>query len=126
MQKKELKIKTIIHTVNDRVELIEYLSNEDNILPQLILLNLNMLRKNGLKYLKEIKGNHKLNDIAIAIFSTSMSENNIEQTLMNEANVYINNPNSFDELKQVLKKVVTTAYAYQNTFFNKANFILRF
>ena len=55
-----------------------------------------------------------------------MSENNFEQTLMNEANVYINNPNSFDELKQVLKKVVTTTYAYQNTFFNKANFILRF
>ena len=123
---KELKIKTIIHTVNDGVELMEYLNNEDNILPQLIFLDLNMPRKNGFECLKEIKGNYKLNDIAIAIFSTSMSENDIEQTLMNGANVYINKPNSFDELKQALTKVVTTAYAYQNTFFNKANFKLRF
>ncbi len=68
MQKKELKIKTIIHTVNDGVELIEYLSNEGNILPQLIFLNLNMLRKNGLKCLKEIKGNHKKMTLPLPFF----------------------------------------------------------
>ena len=122
---KELKIKTIIQTVNDGVELMEYLNNPDNKLPQLIFLDLNMPRKNGLECLKEIKANDKLKDIAIAIFSTSMSENDIEQTLMNGANVYINKPNSFGELKQALKKVVTSAYVYQNTFFNNANFILR-
>lgn len=122
---KELKLKITIHTVNDGVELMEYLNNGNNILPQLIFLDLNMPRKNGLECLKEIKSNSKLNDIAIAIFSTSMSENDIEQTLMNGANVYINKPNSFDELKQALKKVITVAYLYQNTFFNKSNFILR-
>lgn len=122
---KELKLKINIHTVNDGVELMEYLNNGNNILPQLIFLDLNMPRKNGLECLKEIKSNSKLNDIAIAIFSTSMSENDIEQTLMNGANVYINKPNSFDELKQALKKVITIAYLYQNTFFNKSNFILR-
>lgn len=122
---KELKIKTIIHTVNDGVELMEYLNNADNILPQLIFLDLNMPRKNGLECLKEIRANYKLNDIAIAIFSTSMSENDIEQTLMNGANVYINKPNSFDGLKLALNKVLTTAYAYKNAFFNKANFLLR-
>lgn len=122
---KELKLKINIHTVNDGVELMEYLNNENNILPHLIFLDLNMPRKNGLECLKEIKSNSKLNDIAIAIFSTSMSENDIEQTLMNGANVYINKPNSFNELKQALKKVITAAYIYQNTFFNKANFIMR-
>lgn len=121
----ELKIKTITHTVNDGVELMEYLTNPDNALPQLLFLDLNMPRKNGLECFKEIKANDKLNDIAIAIFSTSLSEKDIEETLINGANVYINKPNSFDALKQVLNKVVTTAYAYQNTFFNKSNFLLR-
>ncbi len=121
----ELKIKTLIHCVNDGVELMEYLNTEDIILPHLVFLDLNMPRKNGLECLKEIKSNYKLNDIAIAIFSTSLSENDINQTLMNGANIYINKPNSFEELKQVLKKVLTTAYAYQDTFFNKANFILQ-
>lgn len=122
---KELKINTIIHTVNDGVELMEYLNNADNILPQLIFLDLNMPRKNGLECLKEIRANYKLKDIAIAIFSTSMSEKDIEQTFMNGANVYINKPNSFEGLKQALDKVITTSYIYQNSFFNKANFLLR-
>jgi CheY-like chemotaxis protein len=121
----ELKIKTIIQTVNDGVELMEHLNNADNTLPQLIFLDLNMPRKNGLECLKEIKASDRLSDITIAIFSTSMSENDIEQTLINGANVYINKPNSFDGLKKALKKVVTAAYMYENTFYNKDNFMLR-
>ncbi len=121
----ELKIKTIIQTVNDGVELMEHLNNTDNTLPQLIFLDLNMPRKNGLECLKEIKASDRLSDITIAIFSTSMSENDIEQTLINGANVYINKPNSFDGLKKALKKVVTAAYMYENTFYNKDNFMLR-
>lgn len=120
----ELKIKAIIHTVNDGVELMDYLIKPDITLPQLLFLDLNMPKKNGFECLKEIRANDQLNNIAIAIFSTSLSEKDIEQTLINGANVYINKPNSFEELKQALNKVVITAYTYQNTFFNKANFLL--
>lgn len=122
---KELKIKTNVHTVNDGIELMEYLSNAGNVLPHLLFLDLNMPKKNGMECLKEIRMNELLNDIAIAIFSTSLSEKDIEETLINGANVYINKPNSFDDLIQVLNKVVMTAYTYQNTFFNKAHFLLR-
>lgn len=122
---KALTIKTIVHTVNDGVELMDYLSKKYNDLPQLLFLDLNMPGKDGLQCLKEIRSNPKLSDVAIAIFSTSLAEKDIEETLVNGANVYINKPNSFDELKQALNKVVLTAHAYQNTFFNKANFLLR-
>lgn len=122
---KELKIKTNVHTVNDGIELMNYLNNSNNMLPHLLFLDLNMPKKNGMECLKEIRTNDHLNDIAIAIFSTSLSEKDIEETLINGANVYINKPNSFDALIQVLNKVVMTAYTYQNTFFNKAHFLLR-
>lgn len=122
---KELKIKTNVHTVNDGIELMNYLNNSNNRLPHLLFLDLNMPKKNGMECLKEIRTNDHLNDIAIAIFSTSLSEKDIEETLINGANVYINKPNSFDALIQVLNKVVMTAYTYQNTFFNKAHFLLR-
>lgn len=122
---KELKVKTIVHTVSDGVELMDYLSKAANSLPHLLFLDLNMPRKNGFECLKEIRSNSKLNEVAIAIFSTSLSEKGIEETLINGANVYINKPNSFDELKQALNKVVVAAYTYQNTFFNKANFLMR-
>lgn len=121
----ELKTKTLIHTVNDGVELMEYLTDKDNSLPHLLFLDLNMPRKNGFECLKEIRANDKFNDIAVAIFSTSLAEKDIEETLVNGANVYINKPNSFDALKQALNKVVITASSYQDTFFNKANFLLR-
>ena len=121
----ELKTKSIIHTVNDGEELMEYLTNPDNSLPQLLFLDLNMPRKNGIECLKEIRANNKLHDIAIAIFSTSLAEKDIEETLVSGANVYLNKPTSFDALKQALNKVVVTAASYQNTFFNKANFLLR-
>lgn len=121
----ELKAKTILHTVNDGIELMEYLANESNTLPLLLFLDLNMPRKNGLECLKEIRSNHKFNEIGIAIFSTSLAEKDIEETLIRGANVYINKPNSFDALKQALNKVVIAAYIYQNTFFNQANFLLR-
>jgi len=120
----ELKTKTVIDTVNDGIELMDYLAKEAPDLPHLIFLDLNMPRKNGYECLKEIRALYG-NDIAIAIFSTSMAEEDIELTLINGANVYINKPNSFAELKQALNKVVITAHAYQNTFFNKANFLLR-
>lgn len=121
----ELKTKTIVHTVNDGVELMEYLTKVGSALPQLLFLDLNMPRKNGIECLKEIRANHKFNDMAIVIFSTSLSENDIEETLISGANVYINKPSTFDELKQALNKVVVTAFTYQNTFFNKDNFLLR-
>lgn len=121
----ELKSKTIVHTVNDGIELMDYLSKENDTLPHLLFLDLNMPRKNGLECLKEIRSSKKYNDIAIAIYSTSLAEKDIEETYLNGANVYINKPNSFDELKQALNKVIIAAYIYQNTFFNKANFLLR-
>ena len=122
---KELKTKTIVQTVNDGVELMEYLANPANTKPQLIFLDLNMPKKNGLECLKAIRANRGLSEIAVAIFSTSLSQADIEETLIQGANVYLNKPNTFDELKEALNKVVVTAHSYQNTFFNKANFLLQ-
>jgi CheY-like chemotaxis protein len=111
--------------VNDGVELMEYLANNNNNLPQLLFLDLNMPRKNGLECLKEIRSNRKLAEIAIAIYSTSLAEKDIEETFINGANVYINKPNSFDGIKQALNTVVLNTNVYQSPPFNIANFLLR-
>ena len=122
---KELKIKTVVHTVNDGVQLMEYLTKKNAVLPHIIFLDLNMPLKNGLECLKEIKSNKKLKDISIAIYSTSASEKNIEETFHNGANVYIHKPNDYNSLKQVLDRAVMTCLDFQQPPFNKANFLLR-
>ena len=55
----ELKISTKVQTYNDGSELMEYLNSEDAILPEILFLDLNMPKKNGIECLKEIKANDK-------------------------------------------------------------------
>lgn len=121
----ELKIKTIVRTVNDGIQLMEWLNMEDNRLPHIIFLDLNMPRKNGLECLKEIKRNEKLKNISIAIYSTSENEKDIEESFRYGANVYITKPNNFNKLKQILEKAVMTAYLYQDKSMIRENFLLR-
>lgn len=121
----EIKIKTIVQTVNNGIELMEMLNAETHRLPHFLFLDLNMPGKNGIECLKEIKSNERFKDISIAIFSTSDHEKDIDDTFNNGANVYITKPSSFHLLKQVLEKAVLTAYQYQDKLMDKENFLLR-
>ncbi len=121
----ESKVRTSVQTVNDGVELMDYLRNEKNQLPDLLFLDLNMPRKNGLECLREIKSHIRLRDISVAIYSTSSSEADIEETFRSGANVYIKKPNDFAQLKESLNRVVRDAKAYQNPPYNKSLFLLR-
>lgn len=121
----ELKINTKVSTFNDGVELMNHLNHCDTILPNILFLDLNMPKKNGVECLLEIKQNEKLNDIAVAIYSTSSSEEHIEETFINGANIYIKKPSDFDTLKKILSEVVTINWQYHTSGLNKDNFLMR-
>ncbi|WP_405576405.1 response regulator [Winogradskyella sp. Asnod2-B02-A] len=121
----ELKIKSKVLLFKDGIELMEYLNDSTNTLPNLLFLDLNMPKKSGLECLKDIKITDRLSDIAIAIYSTSASEEDIENTFVKGANVYIKKPNDFEKLKKVLSEVVTTNWQYHTSGLNKDNFLLR-
>jgi len=120
----ELKVKTVVTMVNDGVELMEYLNKPDIHLPNLIFLDLNMPRKSGMECLKEIRSNNKLKDLSIAIYSTSGMQKDIEETFVKGANVYIKKPNDFEELKNILARVITINWQYHTSGLNKENFLL--
>ncbi len=120
----EIKIKTIIKMVNDGVELMNYLSQPDIVLPNILFLDLNMPRKTGIDCLKEIKEIDRFKDMAIAIYSTSSSEEDIEETFVKGANVYIKKPSDFSALKKILSEVITINFQYQTSGLNRDNFIL--
>lgn len=120
----EVKVKTVVNMVNDGVELMDYLNNPNTRLPNLLFLDLNMPRKDGMECLKEIRSNHKLKDLSIAIYSTSGLEKDIEETFVKGANIYIKKPNDFEELKAILEKVINIKWQYHTSGFNKENFLL--
>jgi CheY-like chemotaxis protein len=121
---KELKMDTIVNVVKDGQELIDHLLQADAILPHVLFLDLNMPIKTGLECLKEIKNIERLKNIAVAIYSTSGSEKDIEESFVRGANVYIKKPDSFTSLKKVLSEVITVNWQYQTSGLNRDNFLL--
>jgi CheY-like chemotaxis protein len=120
----EVKIKTKVDLVNDGQQLMEYLTKEGAKIPDVIFLDLNMPRKSGIECLVEIRANKKLKDISIAIYSTSAAEEDIEQTFLKGANIYIRKPNDFGKLKAAIAQVLSINWQYHTSRLNKDNFIL--
>ena len=121
----ELEIDTIVNMVNDGKQLMDFLKYENQPLPHIIFLDLNMPNMNGLDCLKEIRKCSKYNDISIAIYSTSTSEKDIEDTFQFGANIYITKPGDFNVLKKVLAKALTVVKMNQGSDFDRENFVLK-
>jgi CheY-like chemotaxis protein len=121
----ELKINTVVNTVNNGKELLNFLNHPETVLPNIVFLDLNMPILNGIDCLKEIKSNDKFKDIAIAIYSTSSSDQDVEDTFVLGANIYIKKPSSFNDLKKTLSDVVIINWQYHTNGLNKDNFLLR-
>jgi CheY-like chemotaxis protein len=120
----DVKIKTKLDIVNDGEQLMEYLNRANGSLPDVVFLDLNMPRKNGIQCLEEIRSNQKLKDISVAIYSTSSAEQDIEQTFLKGANVYIRKPNDFEKLKKAIAQVLSINWQYHTSRLNKENFLL--
>ena len=120
----ELKIQTNLHMLEDGRNLLGYLENPDNKMPDILFLDLNMPYKSGVECLMEIRQHAKYNDLSIAIYSTSSTDKDIEETFINGANIYIKKPNSFVQLKKVLSDVVNMNFQFHNSGLNKETFLL--
>ncbi|WP_338875943.1 response regulator [Spirosoma sp. SC4-14] len=74
-------------------------------LPELILLDLNMPRKDGREALREIKASDQLRHIPIVVLTTSDAKEDIETSYFNGANSFITKPPTFQRLSEVTKAI---------------------
>ena len=118
----EIKIQTNVSFVHDGMQLMDHLMNTDNKLPDILFLDLNMPKKTGKECLIEIKKTDRLKDIIIAIYSTSSSEEDIEDTFIEGANIYIKKPNDFSKLKEIIKEVVNMNWQFHTSGLNIETF----
>jgi CheY-like chemotaxis protein len=121
----EIKIQTNLEFVHDGMQLMDYLMNPNNELPDILFLYLNMPKKTGKECLIEIKKTEHLKNIIIAIYSTSSSEEDIEDTFVQGANIYIKKPSDFNALKKIVNEVITVNWHYHTSGLNRDNFLLR-
>lgn len=118
-------LNTQLQQLDNGKSCLDYLLQQIENLPNLIFLDLNMPIMNGFECLAEIRKNPLLKELPIAIYSTSSSDKDIEQTFLNGANIYIKKPSSFEDLKKSLKQVIKMNWAYHMDDFKKENFLLR-
>jgi CheY-like chemotaxis protein len=109
---KESGLPSDFQLVADGEELMDYLYRrgkfmnlENASLPCLILLDLNMPRKDGREALSEIKKDPRFRRIPIVVFTTSGSEDDIFCSYELGASSFITKPTSFDELVEVMRKL---------------------
>ncbi|MGB7395415.1 MAG: response regulator [Pricia sp.] len=122
---KEIDTKTELTEFENGKEFLDYLKKEDTENPHLIFLDLNMPVMNGFECLKAMRQHPDFKELAVAIYSTSSSERDIEETFVNGANIYINKPNGFGELKSTLAQVVKRHADHREKILDKANFLFR-
>ena len=109
----ECKITNALHFVENGEELLDYLRQEGKYAslantprPGLILLDLNMPRKDGREALQEIKADPKLRSIPVVVLTTSKAETDISRIYELGANSFITKPVSFDALIKVMGDLV--------------------
>ena len=106
---KEGKVLNKLHTVEDGIEALAFLNREgkyaDVPRPELILLDLNLPKKDGRDVLAEIKGNGDLKRIPVVVLTTSRSEQDILKSYDLNANCYITKPVDLDQFISVVKSI---------------------
>ena len=106
----EARLANGLHFVKDGEELMDYLYHRgqyteliDSARPGLILLDLNMPKKDGREALKQIKADPELRQIPIVALTTSKAEEDIYRTYDLGVNSFIIKPVSFESLVNVMK-----------------------
>jgi len=102
---KELQLAANLTIVRNGDQLMQLLQTS-TCLPDILFLDLNMPRKNGLTCLEEIKQDERLKHIPVVICSTSYQENIAERLYKTGAHHYICKPVDFSSLKQVIDHAI--------------------
>lgn len=105
----EQKVGNVLSVVSDGVQALEYVRGEGEFAererPDLILLDLNLPRKNGTEVLAEIKTDPELGTIPVIVLTTSEAEEDVLRSYQAHANAYISKPVDFDRFRQIVHKI---------------------
>lgn len=121
---KELPVSTLLQTVSNGDQLMERLHDKQQFLPDLLFLDLNMPRKNGLDCLEEIKQHTDLNRLFIAIYSTSLQQHIVDKVHEIGAQYYICKPTSFSKLKNLIFQTIAFKETDSNLQPSRGKFVL--
>jgi CheY-like chemotaxis protein len=106
---KEAKMLNLLHVVSDGVEAMEYLRKQgkykDAVRPDLVLLDLNLPKKDGREVLAEMKTDKELMSIPVVVLTISKAEEDILKSYNLHANAFITKPVDLNKFLKVTKAI---------------------
>ena len=106
---KEAKVRNNVHVAVDGVDAMDFLhrrgKHTNAPIPDLILLDLNLPKKDGREVLEDIKSHDRLKRIPVVILTTSQSEQDILESYQLSANAYVTKPVDLEQFLDVVKSI---------------------
>ena len=106
---KDFKVRNNVSVVEDGVQALQFLRREapyaEAPRPDMIMLDLNLPRKDGREVLAEIKADENLKTIPIVVLTTSRAEQDVLRAYQLNANCYINKPVDFNQFLDVVRSI---------------------
>jgi CheY-like chemotaxis protein len=103
------KISVHLNVVEDGVEAMAFLRKQEKYAkvphPDIVLLDLNLPKKDGREVLAEIKGDEHLRRIPVVVLTTSQAEEDILKAYNLAANCYITKPVDFDQFVKIIRSI---------------------
>ncbi|MFC4454158.1 response regulator [Deinococcus sonorensis] len=96
-----------LHLARDGVEALDLLTppggDGPGLSPRLVLLDLNMPRKNGFEVLNALKANDQTRHLPVVILTTSAAQSDVERCYQLQANAYVTKPSGLDEFIEFIR-----------------------
>jgi len=106
---KEAKVVNMLHVAQDGIEALDFLRKQGEYAgrpsPDLILLDLNLPRKDGREVLAEIKEDEKLKRIPVVVLTTSRAEEDVVRSYNLHANAYVTKPVDLTQFLEVIRTI---------------------
>lgn len=107
---KSAKVRNNLHVAQDGIAAIDFLlckgdNARDKIRPGVVLLDLNLPKRDGREVLQDIKQNPQLRTIPVVVMTSSKDEEDIWKAYDAQANCYITKPVTFDQLMKVVQSI---------------------
>lgn len=106
---RDAKLVNNLHCVDDGVEAMRFLRREGpyatSPVPDIVLLDLNLPRKDGREVLKEMKEDPELSVLPVVVLTTSRADEDVVRSYMLHANCFITKPVDFDQFIHVVRSI---------------------
>jgi len=118
---REIHVVNPLIVVGNGAEALDYLRDSENLRPALILLDLNMPKMNGLEFLKEVRADKNLHDLAILVLTTSQEDRDRVASFKPHVAGYMIKPVDYKQFLETMRTIreywhlsLSAAYTSQN------------